>query len=280
MMERGAQRGSRMGLNVCRSWASMSIVFGLIWAGGAVWGSESPPPSSQSEIEAAYRQALDSAPGAARRERFRRVRLLISQTLETHDAVAGPGWYVNLGNAALQADELGHAIAAYRMALQHAPRLVQAQDNLRLARSMVPEWVRWNEPLTRWDHFFFWNRYCSATEASTTAAIVFLVGVLLFAYGFRWQHGWAMRVALFPLLVWIVLMASLLARRSEPSVAVLVVDDVVGRTADSAAAAPQFPQPLPAGTEVILRQQRGEWTQVMVAGQVAWVPTSSLTHGV
>lgn len=260
-------------------WTMLVIALGMSLTSPVSRAVETARESQLQEIQSAYRQALDSEPGAARRERFRRVRLMISQAIQELDATAGPGLYVNLGNAALQSDELGQAIAAYRMALQRDPRLVQARDNLRLARSLVPEWVRWDEPATRWDHIFFWNRYCSAMEVGTVAAIAFLLGVLLFAYGFRWRHDWATRMAVLPFVVWMALMSSQLARRFEPAVAVVVVDDVMGRTADSASAAPQLPQPLPVGAEVILRQRRGEWTQVMVAGQAAWVPTSCLMLG-
>ena len=83
-----------------------------------------------------------------RLEKFARAEQLFRQLIEG-DAQQPPihnvELYVNIGNAALQAERLGPAIAAYRRALALVPQQAQAQQNLAYARSLLPDWIRREE---------------------------------------------------------------------------------------------------------------------------------------
>ena len=60
--------------------------------------------------------------------------------------------------------------------------------------------------------------------------------------------------------------------------AVLTGNEVLARSADSSLAPLALPEPLPAGVEVDLLEQRAEWSRVRLAnGREIWVRSSSVT---
>jgi hypothetical protein len=81
------------------------------------------------------------------------------------------------------------------------------------------------------------------------------------------------------LTVWLLVTIAKYAERyfSNGDEAVVIVDEVVARSADSAASPSRFPSPLPGGTEVTIVEQRSDWVRVRIAGnQTAWLPISSI----
>ena len=109
----------------------------------------------------AYTAALESSDRNQRLEEFARAEQLFRQVIEgseQSEAIRNAELYLNLGNAALQAERLGPAIAAYRRALALAPQNAQAHQNLVYARSLLPDWVRREESFRLIDSLFFWRR--------------------------------------------------------------------------------------------------------------------------
>ena len=60
--------------------------------------------------------------------------------------------------------------------------------------------------------------------------------------------------------------------------AVVMVPEVIARSADSINAPSSLPGPLPAGTEISMREQRGDWLRVRLFDRSdVWVVRSSVT---
>jgi tetratricopeptide (TPR) repeat protein len=243
------------------------------------------PAASQSTDEtlleqalASYRSGLDTVERTARLEFFRQAQRLFSRVSEGE--ADNPELLTNLGNAALQAEDLGVAVLAYRRALVLDPSFPRAVQNLEHARTLLPEWVPKPEAGGLLDSFFFWHRTLSRAERSRGAAFAFLAMGLLVAGAIRLRQPAMRNAAVIPALIWLVLIASVAVDFNAGSLedAVVTVDETVARAADSALAPSTLPAPLPAGVEVRILEKRGRWLRVHLAnGRDAWVAESSLT---
>jgi tetratricopeptide (TPR) repeat protein len=226
----------------------------------------------------AYATALNTEARDLRLETFRRSERLFRRVAE--DGIENPDLYTNLGNAALQAAHLGSAILAYRRALRIDPDHPRALQNLEFARKLLPEWIPRPAPAGLLDSFFFWHRTLSSAERSIAAAVSFAAAALLAAAGIRFGQPVLRNLAIVPGLLWLALLASLVLDPSTRAKdeAVIIADEVVARSADSAIAPSPFPGPLPGGVEVRILEERSPWVRVRLAnGRDAWVSGSALS---
>ena len=185
----------------------------------------------------------------------------------------------NLGSAALQAEHLGKAILAYRRALLLEPRLARARQNLEHARRLLPKAIP--TPATTgglFDSFFFWHHSASRSLRAKAAAVCFALSILGLASSIYWRTP-VPRVLGMPFaLAWIGLLASLVLDPANDAhlEAVVVGRDVQARAADSINAPTLFGEPLPAGTEVRILEDRHPWIQIELAnGRNAWIKDSA-----
>lgn len=286
-------------LRIARWTRLAAIWLGVVAGLGAPCVGQAPAGSRANEIlsEAIreYRTALETPDRDERLQRFQRAELLLARLLgvgEPHsdsaaasesgmetDGIRNPELYVSLGNAALGAEHLGRAIWAYRQALQIDPNHRRARQNLAHARTLLPEWVPRPESggwldsipsgLVRW----------SAVDKRLVAACFFLVAACLMAAAIRWRWAVARNLAWLTMGFWVLLLAVAWAtsRAADLRAAVVIEPDVLARAADSGHAPVRFSQPLPAGTEVEILEQRESWSQIRLAdGRDAWVNRSTL----
>ncbi|WP_133512925.1 tetratricopeptide repeat protein [Candidatus Thiosymbion oneisti] len=220
----------------------------------------------------AYTQAQATTNRGERLAGFRQ-----AQRLFEHAATQGArsaALYTNLGNAALQAERLGPAILAYRRALALDPDQARAHQNLRHARTLLSAWVPKPEPEGALESFFIWRHFLNPTEQAAIATLPFLLAALLIAVAIRWHSPLARNLAFLPLLAWLglLLSAAIQAHAGGTIPAVLIADETIARAADSPNAPMRFAQPLPAGTEVEIREARAHWVHIVLAnGRDAWV---------
>jgi tetratricopeptide (TPR) repeat protein len=233
-----------------------------------------------------YREALQCADRDDRLNRFHRAELLFQQLVSGTGERVG-SWkqirnadlYANLGNAALGGERLGQAILAYRRALAIDPDHIRASQNLDHARTLLPDWVPKPEESGLLDSFFGWSRRLSQNELQTRAAIAFLAAAALVAMSIRWRQTVLRNLALIPGIVWILLLGVMFLNSSAESedACVVVVPEVVARSADSALAPARLSFPLPSGTEVQAVEQRDAWTRVQLYdGRDVWLPRSAM----
>jgi tetratricopeptide (TPR) repeat protein len=234
-----------------------------------------------------YRAALDCHDREQRIATFRRAELLLARLAEgdqdgadgADGAIHNADLYVNLGNAALGAERLGPAILAYRRALALDPDHHRARQNLLHARTLLPDWVPRPSEGGLLDTFFAWRHRLTAGQMRLVAAAAFLIAAALLACAIRWRQTMFRNLAVIPASVWLLLLSLMLlggpARSGQA--AVVILPEVVARSADSAGAPPRLPQPLPGGTELEVLETRDRWTRVrLFDSREAWVPESAL----
>lgn len=227
----------------------------------------------------AYRAAMETTDRSARIERFGRAELLFTTVAEGEGAVRNASLYVNLGNAALQAERLGPAILAYRRALLLDPDNERARQNLQHARSLLPEMFRRESSIGFFDSFFGWIFQLSAAERSLLAAVCFLLSAALISASIRYRWTALRNVAALPVVTWLVLEGTLWSGPDHGGAreAIVISSDVIARAADSAHAPARFSEPVPGGTEVTVVEIRAEWVQVRTPNnRDAWLPANSL----
>jgi hypothetical protein len=184
--------------------------------------------------------------------------------------------WTNVGTAALQAEHLGTAILAYRRALVLDPDHRHAHQNLAHARDLLPAWVPRPESRGFLDSFLAYEKSLSAGERRGAAALAFLAAALLLGAALATGNGALRLFTVFPMLVWGLLVASQTLTPPDRS-AVLTAAETVARASDSRNAPARFSEPLPAGTEVVLAEVRGEWTRIVLAdGRDAWVASAAV----
>lgn len=227
----------------------------------------------------AYQTAMADADREQRLAGFRRAETLFRQAIKNKGTQVSSKLFLNLGNAALEAEHLGAAVVAYRKAIAADPSHQQARSNLAFARSLIPESVRWREEELLTDTIFFWNQYWSARAISNCAAFFFFTASLLFGCAIYWRRPFLRNMAFLPGCVWLILLISNLAGGANQAekIGVIVQDGVIARTADSIAAAARFDAPLPSGTEVFVLEQREGWAHIKIhSGQSAWVSSTTI----
>ena len=241
----------------------------------------STPGAAKSEgtaaLEAAtteYGRALELTDRDQRLEAFQRAERQFRSVIENGTPDNADLW-TNLGNAALGAEQLGDAIHAYRTALRLDPDHPRAQGNLNHARRLLPGWVPRPNEGGALDTFLFWHKRLSPAERRASMAFLFLLASAMIAAGIAQRRAWLRNLAALPLIAWGVLLAT--SPPATTSEGVVVVDDTVGRVADSRNAPAKFAEPLPAGTELVIREERDGWRRVRLSdSREAWLPSASV----
>ena len=221
-----------------------------------------------------YHQALDEA------DRVRRVRLF-AEAERRFRAVAqahpnAPSLLVDWGNAALGAGDFGHAVLAWRRALTADPGNERARRNLLWLRNNGPAWLPRPSDDGALASLLFWRNQLAASQLHWVAGAAFALAVLLWTPWSRRRTRLARRLALVPLGVWAATTAAAALGGSEGA-GVVLTDGATLRSADSFGAPPAFAHPLPAGTEVTVRETRDVWVRIALAdGTSGWAAASAV----
>ncbi len=260
----------------------------LMTIGVALWSGLVPltvlagqtPRQMIEEAVIDYAQAMDAPERAVRLERFRRAQRLFGQVIEDY-GIESADLLVNLGNAALQSEQLGSAVLAYRRALEIAPGHTQARQNLDHARRSLPDWVPRPDDDTLWDTFFSWHRTLSRGGQTILTSLCFAATALLLTVAIGWRRTWARTLAVLLGSVWVGLVVLLMwpaVYDGTANDAVITVPEAVVRAADSDGASARLAEPLPAGTEVTVVDRRDPWVRIRLAdGRGGYLRASNLT---
>jgi hypothetical protein len=183
----------------------------------------------------------------------------------------------NLGNAYLLADDLPHAILAYRRGLRLTPTDLEMRRNLNYAREQVafkPQSTLGRPPV---EHRPPWL----PRVPDTAAWLVFALYAFGWLAGARWwmarRSGWlTVTGACFAAasLVALALAWQSWGDHQEEAQPLVVIarDDVLLRRGNGEAYPPRFQTPLPRGVEARRRFERGDWLQIELSGgEIGWV---------
>ncbi|MCC9599215.1 hypothetical protein LOC67_01485 [Stieleria sp. JC731] len=229
-----------------------------------------------------YQRALETTERGLRTERFERAERYFAKAIDSIAPPVKADLYVNLGNAALGADHLAGAVLAYRRALRVDPSNEKARQNLVHARSILPGWVPVPEDeMLAFGSFVGSMRQLRSADWQSLAAVMFFIAALCFAASrvgpakLRWiaypvLFGWV------AVIVFIAIHGALRGGDS-PEEAVIVIPDVIARSADSPGAPAKLTEPLPAGVEITVIEQRDQWVHAALSdGRDLWLRASEI----
>ena len=196
------------------------------------------------------------------------------QTLVDSGIENGPLFY-NLGNAQVQAGDLGKGIASYLRARDFLPSDARLQENLEYARTLVSPQFAPSDTSDLIRRLMFWHRDWSVSARMMIFAIAWGGGwILLFAgrrlrfHGWAWWSGSALTIGLcFAASVSVSLFTSVAGR------GVIVQDEVIVRKGDGDGYQPRFEEPIHRGVEFRILEARPIWLHVEFPnGDDGWIP--------
>ncbi|HNQ22285.1 MAG TPA: SH3 domain-containing protein [Phycisphaerae bacterium] len=185
----------------------------------------------------------------------------------------------NLGNALLQAGDLGGAILHYRRAERLIPGDPHLDDNLSWARSRCLTTIRPTSQATVLRNLCFWHYdYSLARRTQVALGLYVAVWVLLLLRAFfrrRLLSVAAVLCAVGALLLGGSAAVTHRAERDTPAGVVRAFDVPVYKGPGTGYQR-QFEQPLQPGVEFTLRERRGNWWRVELAdGNTGWLEATT-----
>jgi len=226
------------------------------------------------EAQVAYDQgiALQTADPVASKEAFRRsanrFKILVDDGIEN-----GMLWY-DLGNAQLQAGEVGEAIAAYRSAKRYLPSNGRVSANLDYARSLVINPMNLEDTPSILKRLAFWH------ESLPTQIRLYLGIILWFTFWalisvriFRVIPGFktsAIVTGLSALALCISVSADIADQRQSHGV--LTAQEVIVRKGNGTNYEAMFQEPLHEGIEFEIVGNRRDWLHIRLPnGSEGWI---------
>ena len=188
--------------------------------------------------------------------------------------------YYDIGNAYYRKGDIGHAILNYRIAQQFIPNDPNLKQNLAAALRRCKDSIPENQETRVVKTLFFWHYDLSAR----VRAIIFVVSFATLC-AFACIRLFAKRPAITALLCVSAVIAGLFfgslvteeIRHNCNVFAVVTDDEIVARKGDGETYQPSFTEPLHAGTEVRLIENRGSWDYVELCdGRRCWLPRKCL----
>jgi tetratricopeptide (TPR) repeat protein len=185
----------------------------------------------------------------------------------------------NLGNAYFRVHDLGRTILYYRRGLRLEPGNRQLQANVSYARSRRVDQIDVSSQRSLMQHLCFWQGELSVQTQWTLALLAYgLVWGGAFAH-LRWRRA-ALRWSIAgTALLCVVFAGSALATHYQHTVrraGVILAPEVVVRKGNGESYTPQLPQPLHAGTEFVVLEERGSWLAIQLDnGTSGWIRADS-----
>lgn len=238
--------------------------------------------AAPAEADDDLRVAREAYQGAlAETDRLRRVRLFEQAADALRPAAlanpTAPELQVDWGNAALGAQDRGWAVLAWRRALRADPGNERAERNLEWLRDRLPVWLPRPASAGALDSLLFWLDRLTAAQLLLIGGVGFATAVLVIVPWRRRPQPWRRALAALAAAVWLTATASAVLTVNAGDAAVVVLDGATLRSADSVGASPTFANPLPAGTEVAIVEDRAGWLRVALAdGTQGWLAATSV----
>jgi tetratricopeptide (TPR) repeat protein len=187
--------------------------------------------------------------------------------------------FYNIGNLYVRLGDTGKAILNYRRAERFIPNDINLQQNLNYARSRSVDKI---EPMPQTRVFrtlFFWHYDLGGmARAWLFAAFFGLLWVFAAVYLLQGRL-WLRHAAVFCAVLSLSLACSLAVEAYEQSnirSGVILEKEVMGRKGDSTTFEPTFKEPLHAGVEFDLVEERKGWLHIELAdGRRCWIPESA-----
>ena len=187
--------------------------------------------------------------------------------------------YYNIGNINFLLGDTGRAILNYRRAEQYIPNDPNLAKNLAYARNMRQDKLEIKDQKKIQQTLFFFH-YDFGTR---TRLILFGISYVLFwifagakIFSQRPYTNWVLTISL---LFTLLFGTSLYVEHSQSATGlegVILDSEVIARQGDAESYQPSFEDPLHAGVEFILLEDRGTWWQIELPdGRNCWIPEKS-----
>ena len=222
-------------------------------------------------------EAVQQDPEASR-ELYKRAALRFER-LVREGGIQNGRLYYNIANTHMRLGDVGRAILNYRRAEEYIAGDPNLQQNLAHARSRRQDQVPERQRTKVLKTLLFWHYDLSPGTRSVLFTVSFLffwlvAGVRLFSV--RMGRVWLLVSAG---ILWMLFLGSLVVEdvtRIQVRQGVVLADEVVGRKGDGKTYQPSFKEPLHAGTEFLLVEERLNWYQIELSdGRRSWIPNKS-----
>ena len=188
--------------------------------------------------------------------------------------------YYNLGNIWFQRGDLGRAMLNYLRAEHYMPNDIQLQQNLSFVRHKRVDAFENSEKRKVLQTLFFWHYDFASQTRLRLFGAAFLLLWILAAVRLFWKRREltgiiAVCAALSGLLFLSLSLEASHYRNNPPGI--VLAEETVARKGDGENYQPSFSEPLHAGTEFTLREDRGTWVEVTLPDErTCWVKRSDI----
>jgi len=188
--------------------------------------------------------------------------------------------YYNIGNAYFRTEDIGRAILNYRRAGLLTPGDVNLRQNLAYARSKRLDRIEERQKTKVLKTLFFWHYDLSAATRTVLFSAFFvclwlLASARLFAK--KAFVSWAIVVCVLLAAMLFGSLAAEAAANAREASGVVLAAEVVARKGDGETYQPSFKEPLHAGTEFDVLEERGDWFHIELPdGRRCWLPAGSV----
>ena len=225
-----------------------------------------------------FREAneLSSQNPVAAEDLYRRAALRFERLVKEAGIQNGKLFY-NIGNAYFRTNDIGRAILNYRKAGQYIPNDLNLQQNLNHARLTRLDGFEETQEAKVLRTLLFWHYDFSTRLRSILFAVfslVFWAAVSIRLFRSDWAPRWLLAVSA---IAGALFLGSLLVETYEKAgevTGVVVSRQVIARKGDGESYEPSFKDPLHAGTEFRVLENRGDWHQIELPdGRQCWIPS-------
>ena len=228
----------------------------------------------------AFRQAHSTTENSDKTDNLYEEAILLYEKIISENQIQNSKLYYNLANAYLLKGELGKAILNYRRAEKLDSADTNIQKNLTFARSRRIDKVRLKTEKRVLHTLFFWHYDFSIKTKFVFTCLffaLFCVSLTVMIWFGRNAPGTVITVISGILLICffgsVVLEANNQARKV---CGVITAQEVVARQGDGQSYSPSFKDPLHAGTEFDLLEQRHGWLHIQLHdNSQGWIPDDS-----
>jgi len=187
--------------------------------------------------------------------------------------------FYNIGNIHFLLDDMGRAILNYLRAAQYIPNDPNLVKNLSYARSMRMDKldIKDKEKIARALFFFHYDLGIKTRLILFTACYIsFWIFAAVKIFSKRPYTSWGLGVALFFTLLFGGSIFISGRQASMNTIGVILAPKIIGYQGDAESYQPSFADPLHAGTEFKLLENRGAWWQIELPdGRSTWIPAKS-----
>jgi len=184
--------------------------------------------------------------------------------------------YYNIGNAYFRMNDLGMAILNYLRAERLAPDDANLQHNLQYARSKRVDRIEEEQKIKVLKTLFFWHYDVPSGTRFVIFAIMSVCLWVTASLRLFYPKAFINRILISTTILLSLMIGSLAAEKlsiEKTQPGVIISPELTARKGNSKAYEPAFKEPLHAGTEFVLIEEREDWLHVELPdSRRCWVP--------